>query len=131
MTPLQVTCAIIEHEGKVLAARRGPGMQMPGCWEFPGGKLRPSEPPEQCIVREIREELAIEIRPLSRLEPSTHHYPRISITLLPFVCEFVSGSIQLADHSEARWCGPAELDGLQWCEADMPVLKAYLKERNP
>lgn len=127
MSSLEVTCAIIERDGKILAALRGPAMRMAGCWEFPGGKLRQGEPPEEGIIREIREELSIEIRPLRQLAPSTHHYPKLSITLLPFVCEHVSGEMHLAEHAEVRWCGPEELKALRWCEADVPVLEEYLR----
>jgi len=73
--PIDVTCAIIEKNGKVMAAQRGPRMRMPFKWEFPGGKIDPGETAQQCILREIAEEFGIQTEIRSALPPSTHTYP--------------------------------------------------------
>ena len=69
---LHVTCALIEREGMVLAAQRSSTMPLPGKWEFPGGKQEPGESLEDCMVREIKEELHLDIRILSSLSPSIY-----------------------------------------------------------
>lgn len=128
--PIKVTCAIIEKEGKILVAQRSERMSHPLKWEFPGGKLHEGESPEQCLVREIREELGIEVLPLVSLPSSIHHYDHISVELLPFVCNIVQGEIVLHEHSEVRWLRLEELSGLDWVEADVPVFRSYLDALN-
>lgn len=123
---IDVTCAIIERDGLVLAARRGASMHLPHEWEFPGGKLRPGEQEAECLIREVREELSIEVTPERRLRDSVHDYGGKHVRLIPYVCRFVSGKIVLLEHAEARWLNPEELRGLNWCAADIPVLKEYL-----
>lgn len=122
-----VTCALILHDGRVLATRRSATMPLPGKWEFPGGKLHEGESEEACILREIREELAIDIRLTGRLTPSPWHYDTFSITLIPFVAEYGGGTIHLAEHSEARWLERAELPGLDWAPADVPIVTEFLQ----
>lgn len=112
--------------GRILVARRSAGNRALR-WEFPGGKVDPGETITACIVREIREELAIDIRPRRQLPPHTWRYPDISIKLHPVICRFRQGSIQLREHKEAMWIAPSEADGLQWCDADLAVLETYLK----
>jgi 8-oxo-dGTP diphosphatase len=101
-------------------------MHLPLQWEFPGGKLREGESESECLMREIREELAIEVAPLRRLNDSEHDYGDRSVRLIPFVCRFVSGEIVLHEHAEAQWLSPGELSALDWCAADVPVLEEYL-----
>jgi 8-oxo-dGTP diphosphatase len=100
-------------------------MSMPLKWEFPGGKINKGETPEECLVREVREELGVDIHVDGPLRPATHHYPGLTVTLYPFVCTIVSGDIILHEHAACVWLLPAELAGLDWAEADWPVLKAY------
>jgi len=83
---IEVCCAIIVEGDKILATRRSHGMHLAGFWEFPGGKIEPGETAEACIIREIREELNIEIKVENRLLPVEHHYPEKSIRLMPFMC---------------------------------------------
>ncbi|HEY1114734.1 MAG TPA: (deoxy)nucleoside triphosphate pyrophosphohydrolase [Chitinophagaceae bacterium] len=124
---IPVTCALILHHGRVLATRRSPSMPLPGKWEFPGGKLHEGESEEDCIRREIREELALDIRILRRLTPSPWHYDTFAITLIPFVADYTGGVLHLAEHSEARWLTAAELPGLDWAPADVPIVEELLK----
>jgi 8-oxo-dGTP diphosphatase len=124
---IHVTCAIIEREGLVLAARRSASASMPLKWEFPGGKIDPGETREQCLRRELSEELRIGVSVLRTLPASTHRYPAFTITLHPFVCSIASGEIVLHDHEAVRWLKPDELVSLDWSEADVPVLESYLR----
>jgi 8-oxo-dGTP diphosphatase len=121
---IHVACAIVEHEGRILVARRGTGRRALR-WEFPGGKIDRGETINACIVREIQEELAIDIRPRRQLPPHTWRYPDIAIVLHPVICGFRRGTLQLREHKAAMWIAPSEADGLQWCDADRKVLELY------
>ncbi len=125
MKNIHVTCAIIEQNGRVLAAQRSSRMAMPLKWEFPGGKIDPGETAEECLVREVREELGIEIEVGEALTHVTHTYPEFRVTLYPFICKIRSGDIVLHEHAALAWLMPNELSNLDWAEADMPVLEEY------
>ena len=122
---LHVACAIIERDDLVLAAQRSASMRMPCKWEFPGGKIRSGESPEECLHREIVEELAVEIAISGPLPAATHVYPSLTVTLYPFICAILSGEIKLHEHAAAIWLPPEKLLALDWAEADLPVLAAY------
>lgn len=126
MKHLHVTCAIIEQDGLILAAQRSADMSMPLKWEFPGGKIEPWETREACLIREILEEMDIHIRVGESLPSSTHQYPALTITLYPFICSIESGDIILHEHSAINWLPPSELYTLDWADADLPVIAAYL-----
>jgi 8-oxo-dGTP diphosphatase len=120
---IPVTCAIIFHQGKVLAAQRSVIMPLPGKWEFPGGKVEEGEAPEACLIREIREELAIDIRIFGALQPSEFSYTsQKTIRLIPFLATWEAGDIRLLEHSEVKWIGPEELFSLDWAAADVPIV---------
>jgi len=123
---LQVTCAIIIHEGKILAVQRSESMPQQLQWEFPGGKIQFGETEEASLVREIQEELHITIKPLQRLASNTHHYSDKSIELIPFICEIVEGNIILHEHKAMQWMNKEELMSLNWCEADIPIAQQLL-----
>lgn len=124
---IDVTCAIIEKNEKVLATQRARGIHLAGQWEFPGGKIENGETAEQCIIREIAEELNIRVAVLRSLQPVEYHYPDKAIRLIPFVCTVLSGQIRLTDHSDFRWLSRSELTSLDWAAADVIVLTAYLQ----
>ena len=122
-----MACGIIERNGMVLAARRGEGKTLPLKWEFPGGKIESGESVEECVRREMWEEMGIRVEIRGALPSSTHHYPEFSVTLYPVVCTIVSGEIVLNEHAAIRWVSPRELPGLDWAEADFPVIDSYLR----
>lgn len=123
---IHVSCAIIEHGDLVLAAQRGLFMRLPLKWEFPGGKIGPEEDPRTCLLREIREELDMAVEIHTALSPVSHRYPFFGVTLHPYICSAESNRFTLTEHAEAAWMHPEELPGLDWAEADVPVLHAYL-----
>jgi 8-oxo-dGTP diphosphatase len=123
---IDVTCAIIIKEGRVLVTQRSATMPLPLKWEFPGGKVHDDETEEECLRREIKEELAIDIRIVKRLTPSPWDYGTLSINLIPFVCEYIAGEIHLAEHRQYLWLTPAELSRLDWAPADLPILAELL-----
>lgn len=124
---VRVTCAlIINHHEHVLVAQRSNKMSLPLKWEFPGGKIEPNESAENCLIREIREELDIEIAIVNPLNTNFHSYPNITIELIPFVCHYITGEITLKEHVNFKWLPKNELLALDWADADMPILNNYL-----
>jgi len=125
---IEVTCAIIRNrEGKVLIVQRGEKSDHPFKWEFPGGKTRQGESHEECIVREIKEELALDIVICNQLEPVEYNYGFKHIKLIPFVCETLKDEIVLNEHIAYRWADTHEFSGIDFQEADSFVAEKYLK----
>lgn len=128
MNPLLVTAAIIEHDDKILITLRRQDAPYPGYWEFPGGKLEPDEDPVTCVVRELKEELDIEVRVSGIYDVIHHRYPEQTVLVLAYRCEWLSGEIadlEVAGHS---WVLPAELTGYRLLPADFPLAERIAKE---
>ena len=124
---INVTCAlIIDNKERLLAAQRSENMSLPLKWELPGGKVEQNETPENCIIREISEELNIKIEVVKSIRPNTHIYPNITINLIPFICKRISGEITLKEHIDFKWLNKNELLDLDWAEADIPIINTYL-----
>jgi 8-oxo-dGTP diphosphatase len=126
---INVACAIILNEGKIFAAQRSEMMSLPLKWEFPGGKLMENESAEDCILRELKEELNIDVLILDRLSDSLFDYGNFSINLIPFVTQFKEGQLILSEHKDARWLLSNELDQLDWAPADIPILHELMKTK--
>lgn len=126
MNGIKVTCAIILIGEKVLAVQRSETMALPLKWEFPGGKIEPNESEKDCIKREIKEELDIEIGIIKQLNSSFFDYPEISIELIPFLANHITGNISLKEHKQYLLLKKHELKGLDWADADLPILKQLL-----
>ncbi|MGV8878245.1 MAG: (deoxy)nucleoside triphosphate pyrophosphohydrolase [Sphingobacteriaceae bacterium] len=126
MPTISVTCAIIHIKQKVLVVQRSDKMSLSLKWEFPGGKIKHGESAIDCIKREIREELNIEIELGKRLSPSFFEYPKASIVLIPFMATYVSGILTLQEHRQYLLLEKYELINLDWAEADVPILKEYI-----
>lgn len=123
MNTISVTCAIIYHEAKILAVKRPHHKHQGGKWEFPGGKIEPGETAAECIVREIMEELSVEIEILRPLTKIHHSYPDKEIALIPFLCAIKSGTIILKEHEDAAWIKKDKIPGLDWAAADLKVIE--------
>lgn len=124
---LTVTCAIIEKSGQILVAKRGPEMDLPHHWEFPGGKVQDGETEAACIVREIKEELQLKVEVLSRFAENTCRGPETSLRLIAFRCRYCGGAPQPSEHAAVKWLRPQELPSLRWCPADIPIVQAYVQ----
>ncbi|OAQ38860.1 DNA mismatch repair protein MutT [Pedobacter psychrophilus] len=123
---IKVTCAIINFKGKILVVQRSEMMSMPLKWEFPGGKVEANESEIDCIKREIKEELDIEISISKRLTPSNYNYPNMSIELIPFLANHKEGEIFLKEHKQYLILAKHELSNLDWADADLPILKEII-----
>lgn len=119
---MDVCCAIIIREDKMLAVQKGPKSSHPWKWEFPGGKVNDLETWEQCIVREIDEELCVEIEIAERLQAIAFDYGTKSLCLIPFVCHITSGEISLTEHVAMQWMKYNEWEILDWAEADRQLI---------
>lgn len=119
---LEVCCAIILKDTKILAVQRGPESSHPWKWEFPGGKIDPKETAEQCIIREIEEELSIRIEVVNQLVAVEFDYSSKQIQLIPFVCKIVSGEIMLTEHMAQCWFGFDEWEMIDWSGADRTLI---------
>lgn len=124
---IQVSCAIIVNSiGQVLVTQRSVLMPLPLKWEFPGGKIEANETAEECLIREIKEELNIEIEITASLSPNDYQYPDKLIRLIPFICRQKDGEIILKEHAGYKWLDVKDLLDLDWAEADVPIVKRYL-----
>ena len=106
---------------EIFATQRGYGDYKDG-WEFPGGKLEPGETPQQCIEREIREELATEVRADRILGTIDYDYPTFHLTMHCILCTIVSGELKLLEHEAARWLTKDTLRSVDWLPADLLIL---------
>lgn len=127
MASLQVTCAIIYFDQRILAVQRSESMKLPLKWEFPGGKIESNESEEDCIKREIQEELNIEIELIKRLSTSSYDYPDFSIQLFPFIATHIRGEIVLKEHRQYLLLEKDELSQLDWAEADIAIVMELLR----
>ena len=121
MKTIEVAAAIIVKDNKVFATQRGYGEFKDG-WEFPGGKLEPGESAREALIREIREELDVDIRVGRLLETVEYDYPEFHLTMHCFICELLSEDIVLKEHEDARWLKEEELDTVDWLPADVGVI---------
>ncbi|MCX7787186.1 MAG: (deoxy)nucleoside triphosphate pyrophosphohydrolase [Spirochaetes bacterium] len=128
--PLFVSCGILQQGDKILALRRKGEKELGGKWEFPGGKLEPGETPERCLERELKEELGLQVTIRNALPPVHHTYPHRTIVLYPYVCYSLSDIGSMKDHDAFIWGIPEQLRSLDWAEADLLVLEAYIHQRS-
>ncbi|MCU0472658.1 MAG: (deoxy)nucleoside triphosphate pyrophosphohydrolase [Bacteroidales bacterium] len=124
----RVTCAIIRNEeNEVLVVQRGEKSDHPFKWEFPGGKVNDGETEEECIIREIREELSIDIVICERMSEVAYDYGKKHILLIPFVCDTLDELPLLSEHIAFKWITSRELRSIDYSEADIIVADNYLQ----
>lgn len=126
MKEIKVVAAIIKNEDKILATKRGYG-EFINMWEFPGGKIEPGETKKQALVREIKEELNIEISVDKFAIDIEYQYPNFYLFMSCFMCSIKEGSIELLEHNDGKWITKEELNTLNWLPADIDAVN-YLKE---
>jgi 8-oxo-dGTP diphosphatase len=119
--------AIIRHNGKILLCQRKTGA-LAGKWEFPGGKLENGESPEECLVREIREELGLEIAVERIYKAVNMHYSHGDFLLLGYLTRYVSGQISLVVHQDYAWVEPERLTDYDLARANVPIAQSLVEE---
>ena len=114
---------ICEYNNRVLLLKlRSISAHDAGKWEIPGGKLEPDETPEQCIVREINEELSTQVKAERILGVVDYDYPTFHLTMHCILCTIVSGNLQLLEHEASRWLTKETLRTVDWLPADLLIL---------
>jgi 8-oxo-dGTP diphosphatase len=126
---LVAACALVDTDGRVLLAKRPPGKPLAGLWEFPGGKVEPGETPESALIRELKEELDIDVaaKCLAPLSFASHTYPEFHLLMPLFVCRRWEGDIAPQQGQELAWVRARKLAEYAMPPADEP-LKAVLRD---
>jgi 8-oxo-dGTP diphosphatase len=128
---IQVTCAIIRNEkNEILVVQRGEATDHPFKWEFPGGKLAPGETEEECVIREVGEELSMEIVICGMLPKVEQDYGHKQIALIPFICDTLDEAPVLSEHIGFKWLEEKDLMDPDYSEADIIVAKSYVERPN-
>ena len=109
---------VVREDNLILVSRRRADDTLGGYWEFPGGKCEEGETLEQCVVRELREELDISATPVRKLDPVEHDYPHLLLRLHPFLCRYDAGEMKFLECETACWIRPADLPQYQFPPAN-------------
>lgn len=117
---VNVVAGAIVSAGRLFATQRGYG-DWAGWWEFPGGKIEPGEAPEEALRRELREELALEVKVGEEVARVEYDYPKFHLSMRLFLC-IPEGEPTLREHSAARWLSKDELGAVRWLPADKDVI---------
>jgi len=126
---LVAAAALVDVDGRVLICQRPEGKQLAGLWEFPGGKLEPGETPEACLIRELNEELGIEVNAacLAPFVFASHGYDDFHLLMPLYLCRRWDGFVQKREHQALAWALPTKLADYPMPPADAPLV-AYLRD---
>jgi len=121
---LVAACALVDVDGRVLLTRRPEGKTLAGLWEFPGGKIEAGELPEQCLIRELKEELGIEVSPdcLAPLTFASHVYEDFHLLMPLWICRRWQGMATAMEGQELAWVKPQRLKEYAMPPADEPLI---------
>ena len=122
------TCAIIKKQGKYLVAQRSSVMKYPLKWEFPGGRLEVHETLEECVIREIKEELGVDIEILEYWGSVESLDPVYPLHLHGYFCRIISGIPRCLEHQDIKWLGPEELKSMSWASSDLPFVEKLIRK---
>ena len=123
MKELEITAGIIKKDNQVLIGKRKYKDKFGGMWEFPGGKLEKSELPEDCLIREFKEELDIDLIKFSHLMSYVHESTAIKLIVHAFIIDSFSGQFKLTDHESIQWVDIKSLSNFNLLEADINIIK--------
>jgi len=134
MERIDAAIAVVARAGKVLVCQRKDDDDLGGFWEFPGGKCEDGETLEQCLARELEEEIGVRARPVARLATIEHDYPHALIRLHPFVCLHESGEVEHRECQASRWIDPPALRDFRFPPANETLIEeaiAYFATPQP
>jgi 8-oxo-dGTP diphosphatase len=125
---LVVACALVDEDRRVLIAQRPVGKALAGLWEFPGGKLDPGERPEEALIRELKEELGIDVKEacLAPLTFASHAYPDFHLLMPLYICRRWEGTVASREGQALKWVRPAKLRDYPMPPADEPLIPALI-----
>lgn len=126
MKSIEVVAAVIKKGDKIFITRRSYG-EFQDMWEFPGGKIEVGETKEEALIREIKEELELDINNLEYLTTVEYDYTSFHLTMHCFTCEICGGSLNLNAHNDAKWVSLDELESQDWVPADVEVVEKILE----
>lgn len=132
MKQIEVVAAIIQKEGKILCAQRGPGGPAAFKWEFPGGKMEKGETEKEALIREIHEELDAIIVIEDDFLTVRHTYEGsdgFELIMHSFLCQLYGDKLMLKEHIKAKWLHYTELSALEWADADWPIVKKIVEQK--
>ena len=121
---LVAACALVDADGRVLITQRLDGKSLAGLWEFPGGKIEPGERPEPALIRELREELGIDVTAscLAPLTFASHAYPAFHLLMPLYVCRRWQGAVTGQEGQALKWVMPKKLRDFPMPPADLPLI---------
>ena len=128
-----VAAAIVARDGKVLITRRKNGEKLSGHWEFPGGKVEDGETPQECLERELQEELGVRATAGAMIAESEYHYEHGSFRILAVLATIEDKEFSLTVHDKADWVTPGALLQYKLAPADVPIAKYvadYMKRQS-
>ena len=125
---VEVVAALIEKDEKIMICQRPRNKKRALCWEFVGGKVEAGESKRDALIRECREELAIEVLPLDEYCTVEYSYPDIDIRLTVFRTEIVGGTPRALEHEDIRWICRGEMSQYSFCPADRDIVAKLMSE---
>lgn len=131
MKHIEVVAAIIKNEhNQVFCAKRKDFGELALKWEFPGGKIKPGETNQEALIREIKEELELDITIQDCLNTISHQYNTFHLVMHSYYSTIIEGTLVLNEHTEYRWLQLEDLSTLDWAEADIPIVMELIKRRD-
>jgi len=123
MKRIEVVAAVFVDNNKIFCAQKADKGEQALKWEFPGGKIEAGESQQKALIREIKEELVIDIEVRDYIMTVKHQYDDFHITMHAYFCQIINGKMVLKEHLDSCWLKVQELESLDWAEADIPIVK--------
>ena len=127
---IEVAAAIIRHQGRILISQRDTDSHLPGYWEFPGGKRERGESYEECLVREINEELNVKVKVRELFDTIVYEYPEKRVTLKFFCCDYLEGEPRALGCLQFQWISPEKLNSYLFPPADDPIVERIMNAKS-
>lgn len=125
---IKVVCGLIYKEDKILICRRNSSKELGGFWEFPGGKIESNETEEDALIRELKEELDMNVIIDKFYHSVVHRYEGFTIELRAYKCKFISAEFQLIDHDKYEWMSPSDITMKKLAPADIPIIEKLIND---